>query len=58
MSENESLPDEDKANIIMMGLDTNSDEKAGPWEMLRWMEWVEDTYRKVTIPKLKFIERC
>ena len=48
--ENKSISnDEDKIDLIMTASDTNQDEKADPWELLCWVQWVEEVFQGVSI---------
>ena len=31
----------------MIGVDENENNRADPWELLRWIEWVEEVYQGV-----------
>ena len=31
----------------MIGVDENENDRADPWELLRWIEWVEEVYQGV-----------
>ena len=33
----------------MTASDTNQDEKADPWELLCWVQWVEEVFQAVSI---------
>ena len=48
-TENLTLSNEDKVKLIMIGLDKNVDKRAGPWELLKWIEWVEEMFQGVSI---------
>ena len=41
--------DEEKIDLIMTASDTNQDEKADPWELLCWVQWVEEIFQGVFI---------
>ena len=33
----------------MTALDTNQDEKADPWELLCWVQWIEEVFQGVVM---------
>jgi len=42
---NITLSNEEKVKLIIIGLDKNMDQRAGPWELLKWIEWVEEMFQ-------------
>ena len=45
----DTTSDEDRIDLTMAALDTNQDKKADPWELLCWVQWVEEVFQGVSI---------
>ena len=46
-SNDDTASDEDRIDLTMAALDTNQDKKADPWELLCWVQWVEEVFQGV-----------
>ena len=46
-SNDDTTSDEDRIDLTIAALDTNQDKKADPWELLCWVQWVEEVFQGV-----------